>query len=129
MRLLVTLLFLLTPLQSVASLAFCLGVEHGTAMPCDPGMSEMSERDQDSPGAAAVAPTGTAHLATISSTDTRDGTGPCGAVGLCSAPVPGVASTVARALPERHGDLGPLSSLPHLGPGIRPAPPLHPPRA
>ena len=129
MRLLVTLIFLLTPLQPVAALALCLGVEHGTAMPCDPGMSEMSEQTQDSQGAAAVAPTGAAHLATLWSTDTRDRTGPCGAVGLCSAPVPGVASTVVRVPSERPADKGPLSSLPHLGLGIRPAPPLHPPRA
>jgi hypothetical protein len=112
MRLLVTLLFLLTPLQPVAALAFCLDVEHGTGMPCDSGMSEMSEREN----LTTIAPTGV-------------GTGPCGPVGLCSAPVPGVASIVARALPEHPADTGPLSSLPHLGPGIRPAPPLDPPRA
>ncbi len=109
MRLLVTLLFLLTPLQAVAALAFCLNVEHGTAMPCDSGMSEMGDL-------ATIAPTG-------------GGPGPCGPVGLCSAPVPGVVSTVARDLPEHPADTGPPSSLPHLSPGIRPAPPLDPPRA
>jgi hypothetical protein len=109
MRLLVTLLFLLTPLQPVAALAFCLDVEHGTAMPCDSGMSEMGD------------------LATIAPTSV--GTGLCGPVGLCSTPLPGVASTAARALPEHPADTGPLSSLSHIGPGIRPAPPLDPPRA
>jgi hypothetical protein len=129
MRLLVTLLFLLTPLQSMAALALCLGVKPDTAMACDPGMSEMSEGDEDSQGAMAATPSATQKLATLSSTDSMDGTGPCGAVGLCSAPMPGVMSTVARALPGRPTDTGPLASLPHLGPGIRPAPPLHPPRA
>jgi hypothetical protein len=129
MRLLVTLLFLITPLQPVAALAFCLGLERGPAMSCDPGMGEMSQRGEDSQGAMAATPSGTQNLATLSSTDSMDATGPCGAVGLCSAPVPGVVSTVARALPVRPVDSGPLSSLPHLDPGIRPAPPLHPPRA
>lgn len=129
MRLLVTLLFLLTPLQSLAALAFCVGQEQGTAMPCDPGMSEMGERNEDSQGAPEPAPSDNAHLATISSADDMSGRGPCGAVGLCSAPVPGVVSVAARALPEGPADTGPLSSLPHLGPGLRPAPPLHPPRA
>lgn len=129
MRLLVTLLFLPTPLQSVVALAFCLGVERGTAMPCDPGMNEMTELSEDSPGGAAATPTGTAHLATILSADVVGGSGACSAVGLCSTPVPGVASAIARDPAERPADAGPLSSLPHLGPGIRPAPPLHPPRA
>ena len=128
MRLLVILLLLLTPLQSVVALAFCLGVEQGTAVPCDSGMSEMTERDEDIHGAAA-APSDPEHLSTISSTDTLSGSGACGAVGPCSNTVPGVASRVTRALSERPTETGPLSSLPHLGPGIRPAPALDPPRA
>jgi hypothetical protein len=129
MRLLVILMFLLTPLQPVAALALCLGVEHGAAMPCYPGTGEMSEPDEDSQLAVVPAPAGTAHFATISLTDSRDGTAACGAVGLCSAPVPGVAPAIARGLPERPADIGPISFLPHLGPGTRPAPPLQPPRA
>jgi hypothetical protein len=129
MRLLVTLLFLITPLQPVAALAFCLGLEQGTAMSCDPGMAEMSERDEDSQGAMAATASGTENLATLWSMDSMEPTVPCGAVGLCSAPMPGVMSNVTRALPERPADTGPLASLPHLDPGIRPAPPLHPPRA
>jgi hypothetical protein len=127
MRLLVTLLLLLTPLQSVAALAVCLGVEHGSAVPCDPGMGAMSEGNEEGPGAM-PASAGTAHLVTLSSSD-RATTGACGAVGLCSAPVPSVASTVVGALPERAADAKPSSSLQHLGPGIHPAPPPHPPRA
>ena len=129
MRLLVTLLFLLTPLQPVAGLAFCLGLEQDTAMPCDLDMREMGERNEDSHGAPASGPSDDEHIATISSADAMSASGACGAVGLCSAPVPGIVSIVARALPERPADTGPLSSLPHLGPGDRPAPPLHPPRA
>lgn len=128
MRLLVTLLFLITPLQPVAALAFCLGLQQGTAMPCDPGMGEMSERE-DRQGAMATVPSGTENFATLSATDSMHRIGPCGTVGPCSAPVPGVVSSVPRALPEHSADRGPLSSLPHFGPGIRPAPPLHPPRA
>jgi hypothetical protein len=127
MRLLVMVLLLLTPLQSVAALAFCLGVEHGAAAPCDPGMGAMSEGNEERPGAI-PASAGTAHLLTISLSD-RATTEACGAVGLCSAPVPSVASTVVGALPERGANTLPSSLLPHLGPGIRPAPPPHPPRA
>jgi hypothetical protein len=127
MRLLVTLLFLLTPLQSVAALALCLGIEHGAAAPCDPGMGDMSEENEEEQGAI-PALAGTAQLATVSSSD-RGTTGACGAVGLCSAPVPSVTSTVVGALPERGADTRPSSLLPHLGPGIRPAPPPHPPKA
>lgn len=129
MRLFVTVLLLLTPLQSVAALAFCVSQEQGTAIPCDPGISEMGERNNESPDAPEPAPADNAHLATISSADAMIGGGPCGAVGLCSAPVPGIVSVAARALPESPADTGPLSSLARLGPGVRPPPPLHPPRA
>ena len=126
MRLLLASLLMLTPLQSVAALVFCLGGEHGAAAPCDPGRA-MIEGDEEKAGAS-PASAGTAHLVTISSSDWAS-TGACGAVGLCSAPVPSVASTVVGALPERGADTQPSSLLPHLGPGIRPAPPPHPPKA
>ena len=129
MRLLVSLLFLLTPLQPLAALALCVSVEHGDAMPCDPGMAGASERNGESHGVAAGVPTGTAHFVMISSGDVADLAGACGALGLCSARVPGVASTVLPAFPERPADKGSSSFLPELGPGIRPAPPPHPPRA
>jgi hypothetical protein len=126
MRLLLTLLLMLTPLQSVAALVFCLGVEHGTAAPCDAGRAMIEGKDE-MPGPIPVSAE-TAHLVTIASSDWAS-TGACGAVGLCSAPVPSVASTVVGALPDRGADTRPSSLLPHLGPGIRPAPPPHPPKA
>src|SRR5688572_16223155 len=101
MRLLLTLLLMLTPLQSVAALVFCLGVEHGAAAPCDPG-SAMIEGSREKSGAI-TSSAGTSHLVTISSNDLPS-TGACGAAGLCSAPVPSVASTVVGALPERGTD-------------------------
>lgn len=126
MRLLLASLLMLTPLQSVAALVLCLGVEHGAAVPCDPGTA-MVEENEGKPDAISAS-AGTAHLVTISSSDWAS-TGACGAVGLCSAPVPTVASMVVGALPERGADTLPSSLLPHLGPGIRPAPSPHPPKA
>ena len=127
MRLLVTFLLLLTPLQSVAALALCLGVEHGAALPCDPGMGAMSQGTDETAGAI-TASAGSAHLLTISSSDGA-APGACGTIGLCSAPVPSVVSTVGGTLPEHGADTPPSSLLPQLGPGISPAPPPHPPKA
>ena len=127
MRLLVTLLLLLTPLQSVAALVFCLGIEHGAAAPCDSSMGAMSEGNEEELGAI-PASAGTTHLVMISTSD-RGTSGACGAVGLCSAPVPTVPSTGVGDLLERGSDTRPSSLMPHLGLGIRPAPPPHPPKA
>lgn len=126
MRLLAALLFLLTPLRSVAAVALCVAAEHGHAAACAPGMAKMGEGEDPSPMAYSAAP---GQGAAIGSADTPDSLAGCGADGLCGATLPGVTPMVAALLREQKTHAGPLSFPPHLGPGTRPAPPLQPPRA
>jgi hypothetical protein len=112
MRLLVALVFLLTPLRGVAAAVLCVSAEHGSGVPCESGMADMGEDEgvMQQDGGAASAPL-------------------CGAVGLCAAATPSLVGTIALLPLERATDAGLATSTPQLGPGIRPAPPIHPPRA
>ena len=127
MRFLAVLLFLLTPLRSVAAAALCYAAEHGSAVACAPGMTEMVHE-----GASTTEPRGPstpAHLDLDGLAADLDGLIACGAIGLCGAASPGIAVALAAFPLDRETAAGPAAISPHLGPGIRPAPPIHPPRA
>jgi hypothetical protein len=127
MRLLVVLLFLLTPLRGVTAAALCYVADHGSAAACEPGMTGMVHEagGTTAPGG----PSGVTHLDLGSMAADHAGLPGCGAIGLCGAVSPGIAATLAALPPDRDRDSGPAAMSPPLGPGTRPAPPIHPPRA
>ena len=127
MRLLAVLLFLLTPLRGVAAAALCYAAEHGAAVACEPGMAGASGHD-GMPGDQGPMP-GAPHVAAIDLAADLDGLLGCSAIGLCAATPSSIAASIATLPQERVTDAGPATPLPHFGPGIRPAPPIHPPRA
>lgn len=126
MRVVLALLSLIVPLQPFAAAALCFAVDHGRPFACGSGMSDMSrgEAMEEAPVARAGAP----HTA-VAVWSAPGKTSGCSAVGLCDTPALGVAPVVIGFLPERPTDMAPQLSIPPLGPGTRPAPPPHPPRA
>ena len=128
MRFIAALLFLLTPLQPVAAVAFCVAAERASGHACEPGMGEMSGHVAGKDDGRPVSHPATSHTG-LALWSVPQGTTSCGTAGLCSAPPPTVTPTVTAVAPERPADLARPSSTSDFGPGTRPAPPPHPPRA
>jgi len=127
MRFLVVLLFLLTPLRGVAAAVLCYAAEHGSAVGCEPGTAGMVHE-----GASTTEPHGPSTVAPpdLGGPAADPGGLPgCGAVGLCGSTSPGIAAALAGIPLDRQSAAAPQAISPLLGPGIRPAPPIHPPRA
>ena len=128
MRLLFAVLFLLTPLRGVTAAAICVVGGHGQEMACEPGMAGMGGENGHDMAPDAGSP---AELAPLAGADL--GAGPdmpigCGALGLCATTIPSIAGSIIDIPPENLADVHPVSFARLLGPGTRPAPPIHPPR-
>lgn len=128
MRFLFALLFLVTPFRSVAAAVVCLAADHGGAAACESGTAGTSGSHGTRALGSTSAPTPMHMAGADSGTELGDMPG-CGAIGLCAATPASIVATVAPLPLERVTDGGLSTSLPQLGPGIRPAPPIHPPIA
>ena len=129
MRLLFAVVFLLTPLRGVSAVALCVVGGHGREMACEPGMAGMGGENGHDMAPDAGSPAEFAHLAGAHPAPSPDMPISCGALGLCAATVPSIAGSLAEIPPENLADVHPVSFARLLGPGTRPAPPIHPPRA
>ena len=126
MRVVAALLFLVTPLQPFAAVALCLAADHNAPLACGSTMGEMSGHKGG--GGGGVTHAKVSHTAVPVWNAPGEASG-CRAVGLCDAPAPGIAPVIIGFSQERATDTTPHPSIPPLGPGTRPAPPPHPPRA
>jgi hypothetical protein len=126
MRVIAALLFLLTPLQPFAAVAVCLAADHSVTLACGSSMGEMSGREGVEEGAVTHAAGSHTVVPVWSAPGEASG---CSVVGLCDAPAPGIAPVIIGFPQERPTDMALHPPMPPLGPGTRPAPPPHPPKA
>lgn len=124
MRLLLAVFCLVTPLRAVAAATVCIVAEHGGRAACESGAGQMGGHEGQDPNDADPV-----HLDDAGEAGTAAAPVGCGSLGLCTATAPSIAGSITALSIEPCT----LSQIPIASPllelGIRPAPPIHPPRA